>query len=88
MTTPEKNARALLEAIQELTTERERLFQLIAALANLLDRQVVIEIVGSFLGIDPVEQGDCVVFDDIAIRFGADNRVKSVYQTFDGTDRQ
>ena len=83
MTNPEQT-RALIEAIHELNLERERLFRLIAAIANLLDRDVVIEIVSSFLGTEPVEEGDCVVFDDVAIRFGSDDRVKSVYRTIDG----
>jgi len=37
------------------------------------------------LGIDPVQDGDCVIFDDLAIQFGKDNRVKSVFRTIDGS---
>lgn len=87
MTTPE-NTRSLIEAIHELNTEREELFRLIAALANLLDRDVVIETVAVILGTNPVDSGDVVSFDDIAIRFDADNRVCGIYRTIDGTNPQ
>lgn len=68
-------------------TDQERLFGLVASLANLLDRDRVVETVASVLGIDPVEDGDCVIFDDLAIRFGRDGRVASVFRTIDGSGR-
>ena len=85
MDSPEQR-RLFIETMHELSTEQDRLFQLIAALANLLDRDNVTETVRKILDIEPVESDDCVVFGDIAIRFGADNRVKSVYKTIDGTN--
>jgi len=36
------------------------------------------------LGIAAVHDGDCIIFDDLAIRFGSDDRVKSVFRTIDG----
>jgi hypothetical protein len=39
----------------------------------------------SVLGVVAVHDGDCVVFDDLAIRFGSDDRVKSVFRIIDGT---
>ena len=60
--------------------QQDRLFQLVAALANLLDRGQVVATVENVLGIKGVSNGDCVVFDDIEVRFGADGRVKSVYR--------
>ena len=64
--------------------ERERLFRLIAALAGLLNREAVVKTVATILNREAIDNGDCVVFGDIAIRFGADDKVKSVYLTVDG----
>ncbi len=83
MTTPEQT-RNLIEALHEQSVERERLFQLIAALAGLLDREVIVETVATLLNHEAIDNGDCVVFGDVAIRFGADDKVKSVYRTVDG----
>ncbi len=65
--------------------EREQLFQLIANLAGLLDKDIVVETVGVVLGVDPVEKDDCVVFGDLTIKFGLDGRVMGVSQLLDGT---
>ena len=67
--------------------EQEQLFQLIAALANCLDRDIVIEIMQRGLGIDPIEKDDCVLFDDIAVGFNESGRVKSLYRVVDGTTK-
>ena len=83
MTTPEQT-RDLIEALHEQNVERERLFQLIAALAGLLNREIVVETVATILNREAIDNGDCVIFGDIAIRFGADDKVKSVYLTVDG----
>jgi hypothetical protein len=40
----------------------------------------------SVLGITAVHDGDCVIFDDLAIRFGSDDRVKSVFRTIGGSN--
>ena len=77
--------RQWMEALHEYSNDQERLFSLVASLANLLDRDLVVETMQSVLGIDPVRDGDCVVFDDLAIQFGKDNRVKSVFRTIDGS---
>jgi hypothetical protein len=66
-------------------TDQERLFGLVASLANLLDRDLVVETVARVLGIHPVIDGDCVIFDDLEIRFGRDGRVASVSRTIDGS---
>ncbi|NIL93175.1 MAG: hypothetical protein GTO71_01740, partial [Woeseiaceae bacterium] len=63
----------------------ERLFSLVASLANLLDRDLVVDTIASVLGIDPVHDGDCVIFDDLAIRFGQDGKVASIFRTIDGS---
>ena len=68
-----------------VVTETEDVFQLIACLANVLDRAVLIETVETLLAAKAVVTGDSVVIDDISIRFGADNRVRSVCRTVDGT---
>lgn len=85
MTSPEEKRR-LIEAIDEQNLERDRLFQLIAALANCLDRDVVVEIMQSNLGIEPVTNGDTTVFDDIAVRFNIEGRVTSICHVIDGSD--
>ena len=85
MTAPKKTS-ALVEALHELNTEQDRLFALIAALGNLLERDVIVETVAMLLDIEPVDDGDCVRFGDVAIRFGPDNRVQSIYRTIDGTE--
>ncbi len=85
MTSPDQT-RALAEAIHELNAEQDRLFALIAALSNLLDRDVIVETVSMLLDVEPVDEGDCVVFADIAIRFGPDNRVRSMYRTIDESE--
>lgn len=84
MTSPEERQQ-WLDALHGHHTDQDRLFGLVAGLANLLDRDQVVETIGSVLGIEPVEDGDCVVFDDLAIRFGADGRVKSIFRTIDGS---
>jgi len=84
--TSREETRHLVDAIHEQNLERDRLFQLIAALANCLDRDVVVEIMQSHLGIEPVTDGDSTMFDDIAVRFNNDGRVTSICQVIDGTD--
>jgi hypothetical protein len=74
-----------MEALHEYSGEQDRLFGLVASLANLLDKDLVVETMQSVLGIEAVHDGDCVIFDDLAIRFGDDNRVKSVSRTIDGS---
>ena len=84
MTTAEER-RQWIEALHAYRDDSERLFTLVASLANLLDRALVIETMESVLGIAAVQDGDCVIFDDLAIRFGTDDRVKSVFRTIDGS---
>ena len=74
-----------MEALHAHRSDQDRLFALVANLANLLDRDLVVETMSSVLGIEPVIEDDCVVFDDLAIRFGSDGRVKSVFRTIDGS---
>ena len=83
--------RMWIEALNAHTTDQERLFALVASLANLLDRDLVVETMESVLGIEAVYDDDCVIFDDLAIRFGGNDRVKSIFRTIDGStkaDRQ
>ncbi len=68
--------------------ERDRLFQLVASLANLMDKAAIVETIKSVLGIEPVEMEDCILFDDISVRFGADRRVISICHTLDGTSER
>jgi hypothetical protein len=84
MTTAEQR-RQWIEALQAYRDDSDRLFGLVASLANLLDRELVIETMESVLGITAVHDGDCIKFEDLAIRFGRDGRVKSVFRTIDGT---
>jgi hypothetical protein len=79
--------RRLIEGIREQNLEQERLFQMIAALGNCLDRNAVIETMQHILGVDPVESGDGVLFDDIAVSFDKDGRVKGLYRVIDGSER-
>ena len=71
--------------LDDLQSDQERLFGLVASLANLLDRELVVETIATVLGIDPVYDDDCVIFDDLAIRFGPDDRITSVFRTIDGS---
>ena len=84
MTTVEQR-RLWMEALHAYRDDSERLFGLVASVANLLDKALVIETMESVLGVVAVHDGDCVVFDDLAIRFGSDDRVKSVFRIIDGT---
>ncbi len=84
MTSAEQR-RQWIEALHAYRDDSERLFTLVASLANLLDRALVIETMESVLGVKAVHDGDCVIFDDLAIRFGSDDRVKSVFRTIDGS---
>ena len=86
MTTAEQK-RQWIEALHAYRDDSDRLFALVASLANLLDRALVIETMESVLGVKAVHDGDCVIFDDLAIRFGKDDRVKSVFRTIDGSVR-
>ena len=83
MTTAEQR-RQWIEALHAYRDDSERRFGLVASLANLLDRKLIIETMESVLGIAAVHDGDCIIFDDLAIRFGSDDRVKSVFRTIDG----
>lgn len=84
MTSAEQK-RQWIEALHAYRDDSDRLFTLVASLANLLDRALVIETMESVLGVKAVLDDDCVVFDDLAIRFGKDDRVKSVFRTIDGS---
>ena len=77
--------RRWIEALHAYRDDSERLFALVASLANLLDRTLVVETMESVLGVTAVHDGDCVIFDDFAIRFGSDDRVRSVFRTIDGS---
>lgn len=83
MSTPEERRR-WVEALHEQNLEQERLFQLIASLANLLDREIVVETMQSILGIEPVNHEDCVLFGDLSVKFGDNGRVVGIYRTIDG----
>ena len=84
MTTAEQR-RQWIEALHAYRDDSDRLFTLVASLANLLDRALVIETMELVLGVKAVHDDDCVIFDDLAIRFGKDDRVKSVFRTIDGS---
>lgn len=84
MTTAEQR-RQWIEALHAYRDDSDRMFALVASLANLLDKELVIETMESVLGISAVHDGDCIIFDDLAIQFGRDDRVKSVFRTIDGT---
>ena len=77
--------RRWIEALHAYRDDSERLFGLVASLANLLDRALVVETMESVLGVTAVQDGDCAIFEDFAIRFGSDDRVKSVFRTIDGS---
>ncbi len=83
--TSAEDRRGLIEALQAYREDSERMFTLVANLANLLDRPQVVETMESVLGVTAVHDGDCVIFDDLAIRFGSDDRVRSVFRTIDGS---
>ena len=84
MTSPEERQQ-WLDALHTHADDQDRLFQLVASLANLLDRKLVVETMEAVLGIEPVYDGDCVIFDDLTIRFDVKGRVKSVFRTIDGS---
>jgi hypothetical protein len=77
--------RMWIEALHEQNLQQERLFQLIASLANLLDKDIVVETMQSILGIEPVEMDDCVLFENLAVKFDENGRVAGIYRTIDGT---
>lgn len=86
MNNPEQR-RPLTEAIEEHDSEQDRLFRLVAALANCLDRQVVIETMQQILGVTAVDEGDCVIFGNITVTFDQNGRVKGLYRVIDGSER-
>ncbi|MFQ5546787.1 MAG: hypothetical protein ACE5FV_00735 [Woeseia sp.] len=86
MSNPDQN-REWMRAQHAQKLEHDRLIQLIAGLANCLDRKFVIETVEAILRVKSVEKGDCVHFDDLALRFGDDGRLLSLYRVIDGTTR-
>jgi len=81
--TPEERRR-WVEALHDQNLEQERLFQLIASLANLLDREIVVETMRTILKIEPVDEGDCVLFGDLTVKFGETGKVIGIYRTIDG----
>lgn len=84
MSTPDPD-HGMLQAAHETCMDQERLFQLVASLANVLDRDMVVQTIESLLDTKSTDKGDCVVFGDLAIRFDADDNIKSVYRTYDGS---
>lgn len=78
--------RRWVEALHEQNLEQERLFQLIASLANLLDKEIVVETIHSILGIAPVEKDDCVLFDNLSMKFDDRGKIIGIYRTIDSTD--
>lgn len=84
MTTDDER-RQWIEALHAYRDDSDRIFALVASLANLLDKDLVIETMESVLGVTAVHDDDCIIFDDLAIRFGDDGKVKSVFRTIDGT---
>ena len=83
MNSPEERRR-WIAALHEQNLDQERLFQLIASLANLLDREIVVETMQTILGIEPVDQGDCVLFNDLTVKFNDNGRVIGIYRIIDG----
>jgi len=79
-----EDRRRWIAALHEQNLEQERLFQLIASLANLLDREIVVETMQTILGIEPVDQGDCVLFNDLTVKFSDNGRVIGIYRIIDG----
>ena len=75
----------LMRTAHETRLDQERLFQLVALLANMFDRTRVVQTLESLLETKSRDLGDCVVFGDLAIRFDADDNIKSVYRTYDGS---
>ncbi len=75
----------LNEVLCDQHLDRDRLFEIVASLANLLDKPMFVETMKSVLGVEPVEVEDCVLFDDLTIKFNSDGRVVGLYQTLDGT---
>lgn len=86
--TSEEDKRRWVAALHEQNLEQEKLFQLIASLANLLDRDVVVETIRTILGIEPDDQGECVLFNDLTVKFGENGRVIGIYRTIDGQTRR
>lgn len=82
--TSAEEKRRWVAALHEQNLEQEKLFQLIASLANLLDRDVVVETMRTILSIEPDDKGECVHFDDLTVKFGANGRVVGIYRTIDG----
>ena len=75
----------LNEVLCDQQLDRERVFEIVASLANLLDKPMFVETMKSVLGVEPVEVEDCVLFNDLTIKFSNDGRVIGLYQTLDGT---
>ena len=66
-------------------SNQQRIFQLIASLGSLLDKEMLVETVQSILGVEPVELDDCVHFDDLSVKFGRNGKVIGVYRMIDGS---
>jgi hypothetical protein len=64
--------------------DQASLFQLIASLSGCFDRSTVIETVGTILATKPVESGNCVRFDDVAIVFDRHGRISNIHRIIDG----
>lgn len=78
--------RRWIAALHEQSLEQEKLFELIASLANLLDREIVVQTVRSILGITPVDDGDCVRFDNLSMKFDDRGKIIGIYRTIDSPD--
>jgi hypothetical protein len=79
-----KTGDAGLKHYMSQNLEQERLFQLIAGLANLLYRKIVVASMRTILKIEVVDNGDCVLFGDLTVKFGESGKVIGIYRTIDG----
>ena len=59
--------------------------QLVADLANCLDKELIVETVENLLDVKPVRVDNCVKFDDLTLHFDASGRVSGMYRVIDGT---
>jgi hypothetical protein len=78
-----EDRRRWVKALHDQNLEQEWLFQLIVSLANFLDRNIVVASMRTILKIEPVDNGDRLLFGDLTVEIGESGKVLGICRNND-----
>ena len=77
--------RLLIEAVHSQDLGHKALLRVIIRLCNSLEKGVILEAFETGLGKSPEPRDDCVLFDDLALRFTVNGRLADIFRVIEGT---